>query len=110
MSASPNGRSRRSSGEVRSLLLAAARELFVEQGYEGTTTRDIASRAGVTEKLLYNNFGTKAELFEAAVLSSFEDFVREYREAWETASADSSDQQRMELFVQRLFDLAETNR
>ncbi|MHB8690548.1 MAG: TetR/AcrR family transcriptional regulator [Solirubrobacteraceae bacterium] len=91
-------------------MLAAARELFVEQGYEGTTTRDIASRAGVTEKLLYNNFGTKAELFEASVLSSFEDFVREYREAWETASADSSDEERMELFVRGLFELAESNR
>jgi AcrR family transcriptional regulator len=110
MSPAQNGRSRRSSGEVRALLLGAARELFIAGGYEGTTTREIASRAGVTEKLLFNNFGSKAELFEAAVLSSFEEFVDAYREAWETRSADSSPEQRMELFVEGLFDLAETNR
>ena len=110
MSPAQNGRSRRSSGEVRSLLLGAARELFIAGGYEGTTTREIAKRAGVTEKLLFNNFGSKAELFEAAILSSFEEFVAAYREAWETRSADSTPEQRMELFVAGLFDLAETNR
>jgi AcrR family transcriptional regulator len=110
MPATPNGRSRRSSGEVRALLLGAARELFIAAGYEGTTTREIASRAGVTEKLLFNNFGSKAELFEAAILSSFEEFVDVYRAAWESRSADSTPEQRMELFVRGLFDLAETNR
>ena len=110
MSSTPNGRSRRSSTEVRALLLGAARELFIASGYEGTTTREIANRAGVTEKLLFNNFGSKAELFEAAILSEFQAFVDAYTEAWQSRSAESTPEQRMELFVRGLFELAETNR
>jgi AcrR family transcriptional regulator len=91
------------------LILDAARELFVANGYEATTTWEISERADVTEKLIFNNFGSKANLFEAAVLTDFERFVEVYRHAWETESADSTAEERMELFVRGLFDLAEAN-
>jgi AcrR family transcriptional regulator len=110
MSTNPNSRSRRSSQEIRSLLLGAARELFLENGYERTTTIEISRRAGVDEKSLFSNFGSKAELFEAAILSSFEGFVDAYRAAWEEASAESTPEERMQLFVRGLFELAEGNR
>lgn len=35
---------------------------FAEQGYDGTTTRDIARRAGVSEAAIFRHFSTKKEL------------------------------------------------
>lgn len=48
-------------------LLAAARALFVEQGF-GASTKEIARRAGVSEGVLFQRYGTKADLFFAAMV------------------------------------------
>lgn len=46
-------------------LLDATLRLISEKGYLGTTTREIAREAGVTELTLFRHFGTKEKLFEA---------------------------------------------
>lgn len=51
-------------------LVAAALELFVEQGYARTRLEDIASRAGVSKPTLYLYFRSKEELFDAVVRGS----------------------------------------
>ncbi|WP_030778915.1 TetR/AcrR family transcriptional regulator [Streptomyces sp. NRRL S-920] len=43
-------------------LLIAAVEAFAERGYHATTTRDIASRAGMSPAALYIHYKTKEEL------------------------------------------------
>ncbi len=48
-------------------LLEAALELFSEAGYEGTCTRHVAERTGVTEAVLFKHFPSKQELFEAVL-------------------------------------------
>lgn len=55
---------RRDPEEKRDRLAAAARELFAERGFAGATTAEIASRAGVSEGILFHHFGSKRELFE----------------------------------------------
>lgn len=52
---------------TRAALLAAARELFAERGYAGTTVRGVADRAGVNQALLFRYFGSKGALFTEAV-------------------------------------------
>lgn len=47
-------------------VLTAARAAFVEQGF-GASTREIARRAGISEGVLFQRHGTKAELFFAAM-------------------------------------------
>ena len=47
----------------KSHLIKAAVVLFARQGYEGTTTAQIAAAAGVTEPVIYYNFKNKAALF-----------------------------------------------
>ena len=47
----------------RQLLLDTAAELFSRQGYEGTTTRQIAADAGVTEALIFRHFPRKEDLY-----------------------------------------------
>lgn len=71
-------RRRRSGEEVRALILRAARAAFAEHGFAGATTRDIAERAGATEALIFRHFGSKAGLFEAAILMPFEELIRSF--------------------------------
>jgi AcrR family transcriptional regulator len=63
---SPAGR-RPGKTDTRRAVLDAARECFAENGYDGTTIRAIAAKAGVDPALVHHFFGAKAELFVAAV-------------------------------------------
>jgi AcrR family transcriptional regulator len=103
-------RRRRSSDEVRSLLIAAARKLFRQAGYEATTTKDIAALAGVSETLVFTSFGSKLGLFDAAIVEPFTEFVRDYMESWQRHDPALTPQSRVAGFVDRLFHLAEENR
>ncbi|MDR6553365.1 TetR/AcrR family transcriptional regulator [Paenibacillus qinlingensis] len=47
-------------------LLLAALHLIAEKGYNGVTTLEIATAAGLSEKTLFRHFGTKQKLLEAA--------------------------------------------
>ena len=51
----------------RAAILAAAREQFAERGYDSATIRGIAARAGVDPALVHHYYGSKAELFTAAL-------------------------------------------
>jgi AcrR family transcriptional regulator len=53
--------------EQRAEILAIARRLLAEQGYERFTIRQIAERSSVTAQTLHNNFGTRTELLAAAL-------------------------------------------
>jgi len=81
------GAARRAPDEVRRLLLEAARSLFAARGYAGASTRDIALKAGVSEALLFRHFGTKAKLFERAILDPINGFIHNYVEEWKARSA-----------------------
>ncbi|MET7744616.1 TetR family transcriptional regulator [Streptomyces sp. NPDC005385] len=52
---------------TRDRILDAAREEFSERGYEKTSVRGIAKAAGVDPALVHHYFGTKEQVFEAAV-------------------------------------------
>ncbi|HEY0613474.1 MAG TPA: helix-turn-helix domain-containing protein [Candidatus Elarobacter sp.] len=51
--------------ETRGKILAAARELFEQNGTRGTTTREVAERAAVNEATLFRHFGSKRALLDA---------------------------------------------
>ena len=93
---------RRAPEEKRELLLAAARELFVQHGYEHTSTQQIAKTAGVSEGILFHHFGTKRELFEQIA----EDFVRGAAEATIPSNRDDLTE---ESVVRAAFDFADAN-
>lgn len=64
---------------TRSKVLEVARQLFAENGFEATTTRDIARAAGIATGTLFNYFATKEAVMAclaseamAAGLSEFE--------------------------------------
>jgi AcrR family transcriptional regulator len=55
------------SSDTRDRILVAARTAFGELGFEGATIRGVASRAGVDPALVHHYFGTKQQLFVAAM-------------------------------------------
>jgi AcrR family transcriptional regulator len=60
------------SANVQKRILAAATELFARSGYRGTTTRQIASEAGVNEVTIYRRYGCKRKLYCAVIESELE--------------------------------------
>ncbi len=51
----------------RAELLDRAIELFRRQGFNGTSTAELVTELGVNRKSMYSEFGSKQELFEAAL-------------------------------------------
>jgi len=54
---------------MRDRILGAAFRAFMEEGYAGTSTLDIATRAKVSKRDLYANFGSKQEMLVACIES-----------------------------------------
>jgi AcrR family transcriptional regulator len=75
-------RPRRRPGEAREALVAAARDAFIDAGYQGASLRQIAAKAGTTQAILYRYFPSKAELFKESVLGPFEAFVTALVDGW----------------------------
>jgi AcrR family transcriptional regulator len=57
---------------MRDRILGAAFRAFMEEGYAGTSTLDIATRAKVSKRDLYANFGSKQEMLVACIKSRAE--------------------------------------
>jgi AcrR family transcriptional regulator len=60
------GRPKAATG-TREAILEAARRQFADTGFQRTTLRSVAARAGVDPRLVLHYFGSKAGLFEASV-------------------------------------------
>jgi AcrR family transcriptional regulator len=103
-------RLRRSSEEIRTRLIEAARELFLERGYDATTTREICDRADVAETQLFSNFGSKDGIFDAAFVEPFAELVNRYVASWAETASEAGVEERVSMFVNGLFDLASDNR
>jgi AcrR family transcriptional regulator len=60
------GASGRMAGEERrQQILLVAMRLFSQRGFRGTTTKEIANGAGVSEAMVFRHFATKEELYRA---------------------------------------------
>jgi AcrR family transcriptional regulator len=62
----PGANGTRMTGEDRRLqILRVAMRLFSQRGFRGTTTKEIALAAGVSEAMVFRHFATKEELYSA---------------------------------------------
>src|SRR5207302_1823813 len=64
--------------ERRAAIVKSVRRVFAEKGFHGTTTRELAQAAGVSEALLFKHFPNKEALFTAMLgaCCTEEDIVR----------------------------------
>jgi len=74
---------RLSAAERRDAVLDAARVEFADKGYAGTSTEDIAARAGISQPYLFRLFGTKKELYLASVSRCFRETLELFQRAAE---------------------------
>lgn len=79
-------------------ILLAAEELFADKGFEGTSVRDIAHKAGVNIAMISYYFGSKEKLFEALI---------EYRSAYTTGILEELRQDQSLTPMEKMYKLIE---
>lgn len=70
--------SKKAKEETRKIILKIAQKLFTQKGFEETTTRDIASGAGIAVGTLFNYFPSKESLAMAIVSKAMEKGRKNY--------------------------------
>ncbi len=79
----------------REAILQAAMEAFAETGLHGTSTETIARNVGISQPYLFRLYGTKKELFLAAIRRCFDDTLERFRVAVEEGTPDMPVPQRI---------------
>jgi TetR/AcrR family transcriptional regulator len=74
----------------------AAKEEFVEKGFDGTRMQEIAKRAGINKALLHYYYRTKEKLFDAIFEKVFKSFMPQI---FEVMQSESSLHHKIEVFV-----------
>lgn len=105
-------RPRRATSEVKQLILLSARESFQRNGYANARTKDIAEQADVVEKVIFRHFGSKAGLFEAAVVDTVATFLHDHIASWQGYFDQEHDDVRAPTaaFIAGLYDVLRENR
>jgi AcrR family transcriptional regulator len=101
MAAETATRARTPRGQGRARLVAAAGELFAEQGVSGTSLQAIADRLGVTKAAVYHQFASKDEI----VLAVAEPVIRRL-EAIADFAASAAGTDARAVVIEGLVDLA----
>ena len=84
--------------ETRARIATAARELFAEHGFTGTTVVRIAERAGVAVPTVYATYGSKGAIVRA-LLTQFEDDA-DAQGWWKRIEADPDPYRKLTLFAE----------
>lgn len=100
--------------DTRDRILQVALDLFIDQGYEKTSLREIAEKVGVTKAALYYHFSSKEEILRtllepaSAALRALADLLKERpsREDWAAGLAALVE---WILPQRRLYELIESN-
>jgi AcrR family transcriptional regulator len=69
------------STDTRDRIVRCAQEVFAAEGFEGTTNKDIAARAGISSAALYHYFPSKADMYVAVCESIARVFVDVFDDA-----------------------------
>ncbi|MFB9661727.1 TetR family transcriptional regulator [Glycomyces mayteni] len=84
--------------DTRSEILGAARRLFADEGFESVSMRRIAGEAGVDPSLIHHYFGSKDDLFMAAIEIPF-DPAPEVAAVLESGEVEDAGERLMTAFV-----------
>ena len=94
---------------TRSVILATARQLFLERGYAGTTMQDIASSAGIALDTVYASVGRKTALFrlivETAISGGDSPIPAEQRDYVTAIRAEPTADRKLIIYAEALTDI-----
>lgn len=79
-----------SAEERREQVLRAAAVAFAEGGYQGTTTQDVAERAGISQPYIFRLFSSKKELFMEVVEQCFRRTVETFSKVADGLSGEEA--------------------
>ena len=79
--ASPKKRGRMTAAERREQLIAIARGLFAEKGFDASSVEEIAARAEVSKPVVYEHFGGKEGLYAVVVDREVRDLLAKMQAA-----------------------------
>jgi AcrR family transcriptional regulator len=86
----PAATERKTADERREAILEAALTEFADRGFEGASTDAIARAAGISQPYVFRLFGTKKELFLAAVGRCFDSTYETFRAVSEGKSGEDA--------------------
>ncbi|HEX3862796.1 MAG TPA: TetR/AcrR family transcriptional regulator [Stellaceae bacterium] len=81
-----NRKARGSGHERLGEILAAARELFLEHGFENVSTRKIAERVGISQTALFTYYKAKDDILNKLIRDAFEELDHAIEEVDRTAT------------------------
>jgi AcrR family transcriptional regulator len=98
-------------GTAQQHLLDSAQRLFGERGYRGTTTKDIAQNAGVSENLIFRYFKSKSDLMLASVVTPLFEVLQNFSDDWQRDDTFRAQphQEIVHEFVARVVDLIDSH-
>lgn len=100
---------RLSAPERRALILETSVRLFSEKGFRGTTTRELAAAAGVTEPVLYEHFRTKRDLYTAIIDTVSQDSLRNFTALTDEYAAREDDRGFLRALADRMIEWHQAN-
>jgi AcrR family transcriptional regulator len=102
-------RKRRTREDVVGRICQAARQLFADRGYAGTTTKEIALTADVSETLLFRYYGNKADLFDEVISSPINSMMTEFVALHSDEPVAENREAVVRKFVAKLFEIFDQN-
>jgi AcrR family transcriptional regulator len=107
LATAPRPRRRLSKPARRERIETVASELFAEHGYQGTSMKEVARRAGVTVPVVYDHFASKRALHHQLLLRHY----AELRQLWhEQLAGDDPPELRVPRAIAAWFAYVETHR
>jgi AcrR family transcriptional regulator len=95
---------RKSADERRDEILDAAMVEFAERGLHGGSTEEIAKRAGISQPYVFRLFGSKKDLFKAAVARCLRETLETFQRAAEGKRGEEALHAMGEAYMQLLAD------
>ncbi len=83
-------------------ILDAAKQVFLEKGFDGARMQHIADKAGLNKALIHYYFRTKEKLFDAIFQEAFQKFLPVIAESF---SADMPINKKIDVFVDTYLDM-----
>ncbi|HVK60322.1 MAG TPA: TetR family transcriptional regulator [Bdellovibrionales bacterium] len=87
---------------TKELLVQAAKHLFASKGYDGTTVKDIADRAGVNISLVSYHFNGKEGLYRTCILEFGQSRLDAAQRVLQVPSSYEECRVRMQMFVEEM--------